>query len=76
MHLLWIFDINDMKKQGDSPQVFSAQDNAIPNYYDNNKMHPSIFLVLWFIAHIIWTFQFQQSSEVSIQDMDMGYVLQ
>ncbi len=50
----------DMKKQGDRPQVFSAQDNAILNYYDDNKMHLSIclFLVLWFIAHIIWTSSF------------------
>jgi hypothetical protein len=39
--------------------------------YDNNKMHLSIciFLVLWFVAHLIWTFQYQQSSDVSIQDV-------
>ena len=34
-------------------------------------MHLSIciFLVLWFVAHLIWTFQYQQSSDVSIQDV-------
>jgi len=34
-------------------------------------MHLSIciFLVLWFVAHVIWTFQYQQSSDVSIQDV-------
>jgi hypothetical protein len=39
-------------------------------YYDNNKMHFSIclFLGLWFTAQVIWTFQYQQSSGVSIAD--------
>lgn len=39
--------------------------------YDNNKMHLSIciFLVLWFAAHVIWTFQYQQSTDISIQDV-------
>jgi hypothetical protein len=38
---------------------------------DDNKMHLSIcsFLVLWFIAHLIWSFKYQQSSDVSIQDI-------
>jgi hypothetical protein len=33
-------------------------------------MHLSIclFLVLWFVAHVIWTFQYQQASAVSIAD--------
>jgi hypothetical protein len=55
-----------LKKQGDKPQVKNVQ-----NYYDNNKMHLSIciFLVLWFVAHMIWTFQYQQSSDVSIADV-------
>src|SRR5919106_1733032 len=39
-------------------------------YYDNNKMHFSIclFLGLWFTAQVIWTFEYQQSSSVSIAD--------
>ena len=46
------------------------EEKDIHNYYDNNKMHLSIclFLVLWFVAHVIWTFQFQQASAVSIAD--------
>jgi drug/metabolite transporter (DMT)-like permease len=60
-----------MKKQQDKSQMRSEKGTDITNYYDNNKMHLSIciFLVLWFVAHIIWTFQFQQSSDVSIQDI-------
>ena len=47
------------------------QDKDVQNYYDNNKMHLSIciFLVLWFVAHMIWTFQYQQSSDASIADV-------
>ena len=58
----------NLKKQKDKPGVHSRQHNKS---YDNNKMHLSIciFLVLWFIAHMIWTFQYQQSSDVSIQDV-------
>jgi hypothetical protein len=49
-----------------------------PHYhFDNNKMHFSIclFLGLWFTAQVIWTFQYQQSSGVSIADAlwFMGY---
>src|SRR5215204_6475027 len=41
------------------------------HYYNNNKMHCSIclFLALWFAAHAIWTFQYQQSSAFSIDDV-------
>jgi hypothetical protein len=59
----------------------SKQPNAKqpPNYYNNNKMHLSIclFLGLWFTAHVIWTFPYQQSSEVSIADAlwFIGYAL-
>lgn len=59
-----------MKKQEEKPQVLSQPDKDIHYYYDNNKMHLSIcvFLVLWFVAHLIWTFQYQQASDVSIAD--------
>jgi hypothetical protein len=59
------------QKQEDKPKAYPEHDRSIPSYYDNNKMHLSIciFLVLWFIAHIIWTFQYQQSSDISIQDV-------
>ena len=59
-----------MKKQEEKPQVLSQPDKDIHYYYDNNKMHLSIcvFLVLWFVAHVIWTFQYQQASDVSIAD--------
>ncbi len=58
----------NLKKQEDKPEIYSKQHNQS---YDNNKMHLSIciFLVLWFVAHVIWTFQYQQSSDVSIQDV-------
>ena len=50
----------------------SKQPNAEQphDYYDNNKMHLSIclFLGLWFIAHVIWTFPYNQASGVSIAD--------
>ena len=42
-----------------------------PHYYfDNNNMHLSIclFLGLWFTAQAIWSFEYQQSSGVSIAD--------
>ena len=68
-----------MKKQEEIPQVLSQPDKGIHYYYDNNKMHLSIcvFLVLWFVAHVIWTFQYQQASDVSIADAlwFMGYGL-
>jgi hypothetical protein len=48
-------------------------------FYDDNKMHLSIclFLGLWFVAHVIWTFPYQQSSEASIADAlwFIGYAL-
>jgi hypothetical protein len=59
----------------------SKQPNAKqPSDYDNNnKMHLSIclFLGLWFVAHVIWTFPYQQSSGVSIADAVwfIGYAL-
>ena len=60
-----------IKKQEDKLQVYPEHDRVIPGFYDNNKMHLSIcvFLVLWFVAHIIWTFQYQQSSNIAIQDV-------
>jgi positive regulator of sigma E activity len=53
-----------LKKRDSKPEIQMQS-------YDNNKMHLSIciFLVLWFVAHLIWTFQYQQSSDVSIQDV-------
>jgi positive regulator of sigma E activity len=62
------------KQENNKPQLRSGQegqDKVIPNYYDNNKVHLSIcvFLVLWFVAHLIWTFQYQQSSDISIADI-------
>jgi hypothetical protein len=59
-----------IKKQEEKSQVISESDKDILNYFDNNKMHLSIclFLVLWFVAHVIWTFQYQQGSAVSIAD--------
>lgn len=59
------------QKQEDNSKAHLEHDTSVPSYYDNNKMHLSIciFLVLWFLAHIIWTFQFQQSSDISIQDV-------
>ena len=40
-------------------------------YYDNNKMHFSIclFLGLWFVAQVIWTFPYQQTAGVWIADI-------
>jgi hypothetical protein len=60
-----------MKKQEERLKVLPQQDKEIHRCYDNNKMHLSIclFLVLWFAAHMIWTFQYQQASYVSIQDV-------
>jgi hypothetical protein len=59
------------QKQEEEHEAYPEHDRSIPSYYDNNKMHLSIciFLVMWFIAHIIWTFQYQQSSDISIQDV-------
>jgi hypothetical protein len=53
-----------LKKRDSKPEIQMQS-------YDNNKMHLSIciFLLLWFVAHLIWTFQYQQSSDVSIQDV-------
>jgi hypothetical protein len=53
-----------LKKRDSKPEIQMQS-------YDNNKMHLSIciFLVLWFVAHLIWTFQYQQSSDVSTQDV-------
>jgi hypothetical protein len=61
----------NLKKQEDKPEAHVRQHNQAIQSYDNNKMHLSIciFLVLWFVAHVIWTFQYQQSSDVSIQDV-------
>ena len=51
----------------------SLQSNAkqASYYYDNNKMHFSIclFLGLWFVAHFIWTFPYQQTAGVWIADI-------
>jgi hypothetical protein len=60
-----------MKRQDEKYRIHSHQHTQDIQRFDNNKMHLSIcaFLVLWFIAHVIWTFQFQQSTDVSIQDV-------
>lgn len=59
------------QKQEDEAEAYPEHDRSISSYYDNNKMHLSIciFLVMWFVAHIIWTFQYEQSSDISIQDV-------
>lgn len=63
-----------IKKQEDKPQALSKPNNETGlyrhYYYDNNKMHFSIclFLLLWFIAQVIWTFGLQQSNVASIAD--------
>ena len=59
------------KQEDNKPQEHSQQHTLDNQTYDNNKMHLSIciFLILWFTAHVIWTFQYQQSSDVSIQDV-------
>jgi hypothetical protein len=61
----------DLKKQESLTRVQPQQHNQDIQRYDNNKMHLSVclFLVLWFVAQVIWTFQYQQSSDVSIQDV-------
>ena len=58
------------KKQKEKPLALSQPDKDIHIYYDNNKMHFSIclFLVSASAPHMIWTFQFQQGSAVSIAD--------
>ena len=60
-----------MKRQDEKYRIHSHQHTQDIQRFDNNKMHLSIcvFLVLWFVAHVIWTFQFQQSTDVSIQDV-------
>jgi membrane protein implicated in regulation of membrane protease activity len=61
-----------LRKQEDNKPQGHSQQHILNNLiYDNNKMHLSIciFLILWFTAHVIWTFQYQQSSDVSIQDV-------
>jgi hypothetical protein len=69
------------KKRVQSQLMASKQPNARqhPDYYNNNKMHLSIcfFLGLWFAAHVIWTFPYQQSFNVSIADAlwFIGYAL-
>ncbi|HEY9387382.1 MAG TPA: hypothetical protein VIP70_10105 [Nitrososphaeraceae archaeon] len=58
-----------IKKQEEEEQqrALSQQENNDTklhhHYYDNNKIHLSIclFLVLWLVASIIWTFDIQQS---------------
>ena len=51
-----------MKKQEEKPQVLSQPDKDIHYYLIITKCTLSIclFLVLWFVAHVIWTFQYQQ----------------
>jgi uncharacterized membrane protein len=57
-----------VKKQEEEQQRATSQQNNDTKlhhhyYFDNNKIHLSIclFLVLWFAASIIWTFDIQQS---------------
>jgi hypothetical protein len=60
-----------LKKQEPKHPVHPAQHDQDIQIYDDNRMHLSVclFLVLWFVAQVIWTFQYQQSSDVSIQDV-------
>jgi hypothetical protein len=60
-----------LKNQKPEPQVHQPQQDQDIQSYDDNRMHLSVclFLVLWFVAQVIWTFRFEQSEDVSIQDV-------
>ena len=75
---VWTYKKGIKKKE--EQQVFSQQDRYTkPHhyYYNDNKMHFSIclFLVLWFAASAIWTFEDEQSAGIVVADVlyYMGY---
>jgi hypothetical protein len=79
--VICLIQVYRYKARVKSQLTSSMQPNAKQprDYYSNNKMHLSIclFLGLWFVAHIIWTFPYQQTSGVSIADAlwFIGYAL-
>jgi hypothetical protein len=63
--------IKEQKGKQQALQKQNSDTTLYPRYYhDDNRMHFSIclFLSLWFIAQVIWTFGLQQSNVVSIAD--------
>ena len=54
-------------------ELMSPQHNAKQSlyFYDNNKMHFSmcLFVGLWFVAQLVWTFPYQQTAGVWISDI-------
>jgi hypothetical protein len=79
--VICLIQVYRYKARVKSQLTSSKQPNAKQprDYYNNNKMHLSIclFLGLWFVAHVIWTFPYQQTSGVSIADAlwFIGYAL-
>ena len=79
--VICLIQVYRYKERVKSQLTFSKQPNAKQphDYYNNNKMHLSIclFLGLWFVAHVIWTFPYQQASGASIADAlwFIGYAL-
>ena len=71
--VICLIQVYRYKTRVKSQLTSSKQSNAKqpPDYYDNNKMHFSIclFLGLWFVAHVIWTFPYQQTAGVWIADI-------
>jgi hypothetical protein len=68
MCLIQVYRYKKRVKMTASLQSYAKQAS---NYFDNNKMHFSIclFLGLWFVAHFIWTFPYQQTAGVWIADI-------
>jgi hypothetical protein len=79
--VICLIQVYRYKARVKSQLTASKQPNAKQprDYYNNDKMHLSIclFLGLWFAAHVIWTFPYQQTSGVSIADAlwFIGYAL-
>jgi hypothetical protein len=80
--VICLIQVYRYKARVKSQLTSSKQPNAKQprDYYNNNKMHLSIslFLGLWFVAYVIWTFPYQQqASGVSIADAlwFIGYAL-
>jgi hypothetical protein len=75
--------IKKQEEGGEKQLVLSQQENNDTKlyhhyHYDNNKIHLSIclFLVFWFAASIVWTFDIQQSPGILTGDVlyYIGYV--
>jgi hypothetical protein len=78
--MVWAYKRSIKKKEEEKQQAFSQQDkDTKPHhyYYDDNKMHFSIclFLIFWFAASVIWTFEDEQSADILVADAlyYMGY---